>query len=50
MKQLTSKEMKERGEKFPPNSVQATKITERILNFIVMAAVGCWGQGIPAAN
>lgn len=36
MKQLTLKEMKERGEKFPPNSVQAAKITERILNFIVM--------------
>lgn len=29
MKQLTLKEMKERGEKFPPSSVQATKITER---------------------
>ena len=36
MTQLTLKEMKERGDKFPMNSVQATKITERILNFIVM--------------
>uniref|UniRef100_A0A1A7YMD4 Zinc finger, BED domain containing 4 n=1 Tax=Iconisemion striatum TaxID=60296 RepID=A0A1A7YMD4_9TELE len=35
-KPLTLKELKERGEKFPHNSVQATKITERILNFIVM--------------
>ena len=36
MTQLTLKEMKERGDKFPMNSVQATKITERILNFLVM--------------
>ena len=35
-KQLTLKEMKERVEKFPMNSVQATKITDKILNFIVM--------------
>ena len=34
-KQLTLKEMKERGEKFPPNSA-GNKITERIPNFIVM--------------
>lgn len=33
--QLTLKE-KERSEKFPPNSVQATKISERLLNFTVM--------------
>jgi hypothetical protein len=35
-KQLTLKEMKERGEKFPMNSVQASRITDSILNFIVM--------------
>ena len=36
MKQQTLKEMKERSEHFPTNSVQAKKITERIVNFIVM--------------
>lgn len=30
--QLTLKEMKERGEHFPANTEQATKIPERILN------------------
>lgn len=34
--QLTLKEKKERREKFPPNSVQATKIPERVLKFTVM--------------
>lgn len=34
--QPTLKEKKERSEKFPPNSVQATKIAERVLNFTVM--------------
>ena len=36
MKQLTLKEMKERGEKFPMNSVQASRITDSILKFVAI--------------
>lgn len=36
MRQLTSKEMKGRLQKFPINTVQATQTTERILHFIVI--------------
>lgn len=36
MKQLTLVAIKERRDKFPPNGPQAAKITEKVLNFIVL--------------
>ncbi len=53
MKQLTLMEMKERSEHFPTNIVQAKKNHRgdtELHCYGWATAVGCRGQGIPAAN
>lgn len=49
--QLTLKGKKERREKFPPNSVQATKIPgAELYCYGCATTASCWEQGIPADN